>query len=207
MIQSVVDFGDRVGPAKLMTPRIDVVAFGRHATSFDEAGEDLQRIEVLAHFRSTTRASTKITGIVSRQRSVRGHRESRAEAGHWIFARPPYFVSEKTKKVSETAPRVSERAHSGLPSSSMSMAANRRASSTIEDVVEEIVGENRGRARGKKKRRSSTWAAASTWSAASWRVEALEELLDAGLESDDYENDRRADFHFDRPACRRPAPW
>src|SRR4029077_7557083 len=96
MIQSVVDFSDRVA-RELMTPRIDVLAFDATrpldelARSFSES--KYSRIPIFDG------SVDKITGVVHIkdvfEAILKGESKPVAE-----LARPPYFVSE-TKKVSE----------------------------------------------------------------------------------------------------------
>ncbi|MEO6259352.1 MAG: CBS domain-containing protein, partial [Thermoanaerobaculia bacterium] len=134
MIQSVVEFGDRVA-RELMTPRIDVLAV-----------EDTTPFQDLARIFSESKYSRipiyqgsvdRITGFVHIKEVfeaiVRKATPSVSE-----LARPPYFVSE-TKKVSELLHEFqSEHLQVAVVVDEYGGTAG---IITIEDVVEEIVGE------------------------------------------------------------------
>jgi len=179
MIQSVVDFGDRVA-RELMTPRIDVLAFDA-THPFDE----------LAHLFSESKYSRipiydgsvdKITGIVHIKEVfetlVKG--ETRPVAG---LARAPYFVSE-TKKVSELLREFqSEHIQVAVVVDEYGGTAG---IITIEDVVEEIVGEIADE-HEEEEATIVDMGDGEYMVSGLLRVEALEELLDADLEGDDYE--------------------
>lgn len=179
MIQSVVDFGDRVA-RELMTPRIDVLAF-----------DVTQPFDELARLFSESKYSRipiyegsidKITGIVHIKEVFETlvKRETRPVAE---LARPPYFVSE-TKKVSELLREFqSEHIQVAVVVDEYGGTAG---IITIEDVVEEIVGE----IADEHEEGEATivdMGDGEYMVSGLLRVEALEELLDADLEGDDYE--------------------
>jgi putative hemolysin len=179
MIQSVVDFGDRVA-RELMTPRIDVLAFDV-TRSFDD----------LAHLFSESKYSRipiyegsvdKIVGIVHVKEVfetiVKGEKRPVAE-----LARAPYFVSE-TKKVPDLL-REFQTEHIQV-AVVVDEYGGTAGIITIEDVVEEIVGE----IADEHEEEESTivdLGAGEYMVSGQLRVEALEELLEAHLEGDDYE--------------------
>jgi CBS domain containing-hemolysin-like protein len=179
MIQSVVDFSDRVA-RELMTPRIDVQAFDV-AQPFDE----------LARLFSESKYSRipiyegsvdKITGIVHIKEVfetiVKGETRPVAE-----LARAPYFVSE-TKKVSELLREFqSEHIQVAVVVDEYGGTAG---IITIEDVVEEIVGEIADE-HEEEEDTIVDMGDGEYMVSGLLRVEALERLLDADLEGDDYE--------------------
>lgn len=179
MIQSVVDFGDRVA-RELMTPRIDVQAFDA-THPFDE----------LARLFSESKYSRipiyegsvdKITGIVHIKEVfetiVKGETRPVVE-----LARAPYFVSE-TKKVSELLREFqSEHIQVAVVVDEYGGTAG---IITIEDVVEEIVGEIADE-HEEEEATIVDMGDGEYMISGLLRVEALEELLDADLEGDDYE--------------------
>jgi putative hemolysin len=163
MIQSVVDFGDRVA-RELMTPRIDVLAFDA-THPFDDlarlfAESKYSRIPIYEG------SVDKIIGIVHIKEVfeliVKGETRPVTE-----LARAPYFVSE-TKKVSELL-REFQSEHI-----------------QVEDVVEEIVGEIADE-HEEEEATIVDMGDGEYMVSGLLRVEALEELLDADLEGDDYE--------------------
>lgn len=179
MIQSVVDFNDRVA-RELMTPRIEVLAF-----------DATHPLDELARLFSESKYSRipiyegsvdKITGIVHIkdvfEALVKGETKAVAE-----MARPPYFVSE-TKKVPELLREFqSEHIQVAVVVDEYGGTAG---IITIEDVVEEIVGE----IADEHEEEEATIVAMGDGEymvSGLLRVEALEELLDADLEGDDYE--------------------
>ncbi len=179
MIQSVVDFGDRVA-RELMTPRIDVQAFDA-THPFDElAGvfseSKYSRIPIYEG------SIDKIVGIVHIKEVFETivKQESRPVAE---LARAPYFVSE-TKKVSELLREFqSEHIQVAVVVDEYGGTAG---IITIEDIVEEIVGE----IADEHEEEESTivdMGGGEYMISGLLRVEALEELLDADLEGDDYE--------------------
>jgi CBS domain containing-hemolysin-like protein len=179
MIQSVVDFGDRVA-RELMTPRIDVLAFDA-THPFDE----------LARLFSESKYSRipiyegsvdKITGIVHIKEVfetiVKGEPRPIGE-----LARPPYFVSE-TKKVSELLREFqSEHIQVAVVVDEYGGTAG---IITIEDIVEEIVGEIADE-HEEEEATIVDMGDGEYMVSGLLRVEALEDLLDADLEGDDYE--------------------
>ena len=179
MIQSVVDFSDRVA-RELMTPRIDVVAFDA-THSFEElakrfAESKYSRIPIYEE------SVDRITGIVHIKEVfeaiVKSEPKPVAE-----MARPPYFVSE-TKKVSELLREFqSEHIQVAVVVDEYGGTAG---IITIEDVVEEIVGEIADE-HEEDEATIVDMGGGEYMVSGQLRVEALEELLDAGLEGDDYE--------------------
>ncbi len=179
MIQSVVDFGDRVA-RELMTPRIDVHAF-----------DATQPVEELARLFSESKYSRipiyegsidRITGIVHIKEVfetlVKGEARSIAE-----MARPPYFVSE-TKKVSELLREFqSEHIQVAVVVDEYGGTAG---IVTIEDVVEEIVGEIADE-HEEEEATIVDMGNSEYMVSGQLRVEALEDLLQADLAGDDYE--------------------
>jgi Hemolysins and related proteins containing CBS domains len=179
MIQSVVDFSDRVA-RELMTPRIDVLAFdATHpldelARRFSES--KYSRIPIYEG------SVDKITGIVHVkdvfEAILKGETKPVGE-----LARPPYFVSE-TKKVSELLREFqSEHIQVAVVVDEYGGTAG---IITIEDVVEEIVGEIADE-HEEEEATIVDMGDGEYMVSGLLRVEALEELLDAGLEGDDYE--------------------
>jgi len=179
MIQSVVDFGDRVA-RELMTPRIDVQAFDA-THPFDE----------LARLFSESKYSRipiyegsvdKIVGIVHIKEVFETlvKRETRPVPE---LARAPYFVSE-TKKVSELLREFqSEHIQVAVVVDEYGGTAG---IITIEDVVEEIVGEIADE-HEEDEATIVDLSGGEYMVSGQLRVEALEELLDAELEGEDYE--------------------
>jgi putative hemolysin len=179
MIQSVVDFGDRVA-RELMTPRIDVRAFDvTHA--FDELAKVFSESKY-SRIPIYEGSVDKIVGIVHIKEVfeaiVKGEKRPVAE-----LARAPYFVSE-TKKVSELLREFqSEHIQVAVVVDEYGGTAG---IITIEDIVEEIVGE----ISDEHEEEESTivdLGGGEYLVSGLLRVEALEELLDAHLEGDDYE--------------------
>ena len=179
MIQSVVDFSDRVA-RELMTPRIDVVSFDA-THSFEElakrfAESKYSRIPIYEE------SVDRITGIVHIKEVfeaiVKGESKPASE-----LARAAYFVSE-TKKVSELLREFqSEHIQVAVVVDEYGGTAG---IITIEDVVEEIVGE----IADEHEEGEATivdMGGGEYMVSGQLRVESLEELLDAGLEGDDYE--------------------
>ena len=179
MIQSVVDFGDRVA-RELMTPRIDVLAFDV-TQPFDELARvfsesKYSRIPVYEG------SIDKIVGIVHIKEVfealVKGEKRPVAE-----LARAPYFVSE-TKKVSELLREFqSEHIQVAVVVDEYGGTAG---IITIEDIVEEIVGEIADE-HEEDEATIVDLGDGEYMVSGQLRVEALEELLDADLEGDDYE--------------------
>jgi magnesium and cobalt transporter len=179
MIQSVVDFGDRVA-RELMTPRIDVLAFDA-THPFDELAalfseSKYSRIPIYEG------SVDKITGIVHIKEVFDAliRREARPLSE---LARPPYFISE-TKKVSELLREFqSEHIQVAVVVDEYGGTAG---IITIEDVVEEIVGEIADE-HEEDEATIVDLGDGEYMVSGQLRVEALEELLDADLEGDDYE--------------------
>ena len=181
MVQSVVEFGDRLAH-ELMTPRIDVVAFDARrpteelARMFSES--KYSRIPIYAE------SIDRITGVVHVKDLfdvvLRQEQKSVSE-----LARPPYFVSE-TKKVSELLRE--------LQSEHMQVAVvvdeygGTAGLITIEDIVEEIVGEITDEHEEQEVAVVDVGGGEYLVSGL-LRISDLEEMLDAGadLSSDDYE--------------------
>ena len=134
LIQSVVEFGDRVAN-ELMTPRIDVVAF-------DAAGTLPELARLFAESKYSripifTESIDAITGIVHVKEvfEVIVNNEIRPVAE---LARPPYFVSG-TKKVSELLRELqSQHVQVAVVVDEYGGTAG---IITIEDIVEDIVGD------------------------------------------------------------------
>jgi putative hemolysin len=180
MIQSVVEFGDRLA-RELMTPRIDMLAF------------DARRpLDELARLISETKYSRipiyaesvdAITGIVHIKEVfdtfLKGDRSKPVSE----IARPPYFVSE-TKKVSELLRE--------LQSEHMQIAVvvdefgGTAGLITIEDIIEEIVGEISDEHEDEEATVVDLGNGEFLVSGL-LRVETLEEMLDTKLEGEDYE--------------------
>lgn len=179
MIQSVVEFGDRVA-RELMTPRIDVLAVEETTTFADLARvfseSKYSRIPIYQG------SVDRITGFVHIKEVfeaiVRQASPSVSE-----IARPPYFVSE-TKKVSELLREFqSEHLQVAVVVDEYGGTAGLI---TIEDVVEEIVGE----IADEHEEEEATIVELGEQQylvSGLLRVEALEKVLDAELEGDDYE--------------------
>lgn len=179
MIQSVVDFSDRVA-RELMTPRIDVVAFDA-THSLDELAKSFSESKY-SRIPIYDGSVDKITGIVHIKEVfeaiVKGEQKPVAE-----LARPPYFVSE-TKKVSELLREFqSEHIQVAVVVDEYGGTAG---IVTIEDVVEEIVGEIADE-HEEEEATIVDMGGGEYMVSGQLRVESLEELLDAGLESEDYE--------------------
>jgi CBS domain containing-hemolysin-like protein len=179
MIQSVVDFGDRVA-RELMTPRIDVLAFDA-AHPFDElarlfSDSKYSRIPIYEG------SVDKIVGIVHIKEVFEALVKHETPPASQI-ARPPYFVSE-TKKVSELLREFqSEHIQVAVVVDEYGGTAG---IITIEDVVEEIVGEIADE-HEEDEATIVDLGDGEYMVSGQLRVEALEELLDAELEGDDYE--------------------
>ncbi|MGZ8867264.1 MAG: hemolysin family protein [Thermoanaerobaculia bacterium] len=179
MLQSIVDFGDRVA-RELMTPRIDVLAF------------DARRpIEELARLFSESKYSRipiyqesidAITGFIHIKEIfdsvLKGEKKPIAE-----LARPPYFVSE-TKKVSELLKEFqTEHIQAAVVVDEYGGTAGLI---TIEDIIEEIVGEISDEHEDEEV--SIVDVGNGTFLVSGLlRVEQLEEKLGADLRGEDYE--------------------
>lgn len=180
MIQSVVEFGDRVA-RELMTPRIDVLTF------------DARRpLEELARMFSESKYSRipvykesidSITGIVHIKEVFEAFVKNEMSKPVSDLARPPYFVSE-TKKVSELLREFqSEHIQAAVVVDEYGGTAGMI---TIEDIIEEIVGDI-------SDEHEDIEATVVDLGNGEYlvnglmRIEILEEILDADLEGDDYE--------------------
>jgi putative hemolysin len=179
MLQSIVDFGDRVA-RELMTPRIDVLAFDARrpldelARQFSES--KYSRIPIYQE------SIDAITGIVHIKEIfdavLKGETKSIAD-----LARPPYFVSE-TKKVSELLKEFqTEHIQVAVVVDEYGGTAG---IITIEDIVEEIVGEIADEHEDEEMTIVDTGTGTYMVSGLI-RVEDLEEKLGATLSGDDYE--------------------
>src|ERR1043165_4294985 len=134
MLQSIVDFGDRVA-REIMTPRIDVLAF-----EANKSINDLARLfseSKYARIPIYRDSIDQIIGIIHIKdlfdAVLRGENKTPAE-----LARPPYVVSE-TKKVDELLREFqSEHIQVAVVVDEYGGTAGLV---TIEDIVEEIVGE------------------------------------------------------------------
>jgi len=179
MVQSVVEFGDRLA-RELMTPRIDMVAFDARRPA-----EELARMFSESKYSRIpiyTESIDRITGVVNVKDLfdvVLEHEEKTVSA----LARPPYFVSE-TKKVSELLRE--------LQSEHMQIAVvvdeygGTAGIITLEDIVEEIVGEIADEHEEKEVAVIDVGGGEYLVSGL-LRIDDLEEMLDAELSSDDYE--------------------
>ncbi len=179
MLQSIVDFGDRVA-RELMTPRIDVLAFDARrplaelARQFSES--KYSRIPI---YQETIDAITGIVHIKEIFDAVlKGEMKPIAD-----LARPPYFVSE-TKKVSELLKEFqTEHIQVAVVVDEYGGTAG---IITIEDIVEEIVGEIADEHEDEEMTIVDTGTGTYMVSGLI-RVEDLEEKLGATLSGDDYE--------------------
>ncbi len=134
MLQSIVDFGDRVA-REIMTPRIDVLAF-----EANKSINDLARLfseSKYARIPIYRDSIDQIIGIIHIKdlfdAVLRGENKTPAE-----LARPPYVVSE-TKKVDELLREFqSEHIQVAVVVDEYGGTAGLV---TIEDIIEEIVGE------------------------------------------------------------------
>ncbi len=179
MIHSVVEFGDRVA-RELMTPRIDIVSF--------EARRSLNELAQLFSESKYSRIPVyeesvdRITGIVHIKdvfdAIVRNENKRAAE-----LARPPYVVSE-TKKASELLREFqSEHLQVAIVVDEYGGTAG---IITIEDVLEEIVGE----IADEHEEEEATIVDLGNNEylvSGQLRIDALEEMLDVHLASEDYE--------------------
>jgi putative hemolysin len=179
MIQSVVDFGDRVA-RELMTPRIDVLAFNARGTL-----EDLARLFSESKYSRIPiyhESIDAITGIVHIKEVFEAilKKESKTVAE---IARPPFFVSE-TKKVSELLREFqSEHVQVAVVVDEFGGTAGMI---TIEDVVEEIVGDI-GDEHEAIDATVVDLGNDEYMVSGMLRVETLEEMLDAHFAGEDYE--------------------
>lgn len=179
MVQSIVDFGDRVA-RELMTPRIDVLAF--------EAGHPFDELAALFSQSKYSRIPVydgsidSVAGIVHMKdvfdAVIKGQKPPVRD-----LARPALFVPE-TKKVSELLREFqSERIQIAIV---VDEYAGTAGVITIEDIVEEIVGEISDEHEDDES--SAVPLGDDTYLVrGQLRVEALEELLDAELQGQDYE--------------------
>ena len=179
MIQSVVEFGDRVA-RELMTPRIDVLAV-EDSTPFDELARIFSESKY-SRIPIYQGSIDRITGFVHIKEvfeSIVRHATPLISA----IARPPYFVSE-TKKVSDLLREFqSEHLQVAVVVDEYGGTAG---IITIEDLVEEIVGE----IADEHEEEETTIVDLGNQEylvSGLLRVEALEEMLDVELEGEDYE--------------------
>jgi len=179
MIHSVVEFGDRVA-RELMTPRIDVLSF--------DASRPLQELAQLFTESKYSRipiyqdSIDRIIGFVHVKDVFETifRNESRSVAE---LARPPYFVSE-TKKVSELLREFqSEHLQVAVVVDEYGGTAG---IITIEDVLEEIVGEIADE-HEEEEATIVDLGNSEYLVSGQLRVDALEEMLDASFEGEDYE--------------------
>jgi CBS domain containing-hemolysin-like protein len=183
MIQSIVDFGDRVAH-ELMTPRIDIVAFDAKrpldelARMFSES--KYSRIPIY------TESIDSITGIVHIKEvfdAIFRSEDKTNDKPVAALARPPYFVSE-TKKVSELL-REFQREHLQV-AVVVDEFGGTAGFITIEDVVEDIVGDISDEHEDEEATLVDLGEGRYLVSGL-LRVEELEETLDAELSGEDYE--------------------
>src|SRR5438270_12846547 len=179
MIQSVVDFGDRVA-RELMTPRIDVLAFDA-THPFDELARlfsDSKYSRLPIYEGSVDR----IVGIVHIKEVFEALVKHETPPAAQI-ARPPYFISE-TKKVSELLREFqSEHIQVAVVVDEYGGTAG---IITIEDVIEEIVGEIADEHEAVEATVVDLGNDEYLVSGL-LRVETLEEMLDAHFAGEDYE--------------------
>jgi CBS domain containing-hemolysin-like protein len=179
MLQSIVDFGDRLAH-EIMTPRIDVFAF--------DARRPIEEIAKLfseskyARIPIYQQSIDQITGIVHIkdlfESILKGENRTVVE-----MARPPYFVSE-TKKVSELL-REFQTEHLQI-AVVVDEYGGTAGIITTEDIIEEIVGEIADEHEDEEA--SIVEVGDGTWMVSGlFRVETLEERLDANLSGEDYE--------------------
>jgi putative hemolysin len=179
MLQSIVDFGDRLAH-EIMTPRIDVLAF--------DARRPIEEIAKLfseskyARIPIYQQSIDQITGIVHIkdlfESILKGENRTVVE-----MARPPYFVSE-TKKVSELL-REFQTEHLQI-AVVVDEYGGTAGIITTEDIIEEIVGEIADEHEDEEA--SIVDVGDGTWMVSGlFRVETLEERLDADLSGEDYE--------------------
>jgi CBS domain containing-hemolysin-like protein len=179
MLQSIVDFGDRLAH-EIMTPRIDVFAF--------DARRPIEEIAKLfseskyARIPIYQQSIDQITGIVHIkdlfESILKGENRTVVE-----MARPPYFVSE-TKKVSELL-REFQTEHLQI-AVVVDEYGGTAGIITTEDIIEEIVGEIADEHEDEEA--SIVEIGDGSWMVSGlFRVETLEERLDADLTGEDYE--------------------
>jgi len=179
MVQSVVEFGDRVA-RELMTPRIDVFAFNARGTL-----DDLARLFAESKYSRIPiyqDSIDSITGIVHIKEVFEAILKKDPKTVVEL-ARPPYFVSE-TKKVSELLREFqSEHLQVAVVVDEFGGTAGLI---TIEDVIEEIVGDIGDEHEAVEATivdlGNDQWLVSGLL-----RVETLEEMLDAHFAGEDYE--------------------
>ena len=179
MVQSVVEFGDRLAH-ELMTPRIDMVSFDARRPA-----EELARMFSESKYSRIpiyTESIDRITGIVHVKDLfdvVLKHEEKSVSE----LARPPYFVPE-TKKVSELLRELqSEHLQIAIVVDEYGGTAGML---TIEDIIEEIVGDISDEHEEEEVAVVDVGGGEYLVSGL-LRIDDLEEMLDAELSSDDYE--------------------
>jgi len=179
MVQSVVEFGDRVA-RELMTPRIDVLAFNARG-----ALDDLARLFAESKYSRIPiyqESIDSISGIVHIKEVFEAILKKEQKTVMEL-ARPPYFVSE-TKKVSELLREFqSEHLQVAVVVDEFGGTAG---IITIEDVIEEIVGDIGDEHEAVEATivdlGNDQWLVSGLL-----RVETLEEMLDAHFAGEDYE--------------------
>jgi putative hemolysin len=179
MIQSVVEFGDRMA-RELMTPRIDVLAFDARRSV-----EELARLFSESKYSRIpiyTESIDQITGIIHVKDLfdvVLKHEEKTISD----LARPPYFVPE-SKKVSELLRELqSEHLQVAVVVDEYGGTAGLI---TLEDIVEEIVGD----IADEHEEEESTivdLGESEYLVSGLLRIDALEEVLDTDFAGEDYE--------------------
>src|SRR5438105_6580259 len=179
MIQSVVEFGDRVA-RELMTPRIDVLAFNARGSLDDLARlfseSKYSRIPIYQE------SIDSITGIVHIKEvfDTVVKKEARTIVD---IARPPYFVPE-TKKVSDLLREFqSEHMQVAVVVDEFGGTAG---IITIEDIVEDIVGEIADE-HEEVEATVVDLGEGEYLVSGMLRVQALEEMLETSFSGDDYE--------------------
>ncbi len=179
MLQSIVDFGDRLAH-EIMTPRIGLVTFDarRPIRELARLFSDSKYARIPIYEQSIDR----ITGVVHIKdlfdAILKGEERPAGD-----LARPPFFVSE-TKKVSELLREFqSEHLQIAIVVDEYGGTAG---IITTEDIIEEIVGEISDEHEDEEA--SVVDIGDGTWLVSGLlRVEDLEEKLDARLAGEDYE--------------------
>jgi CBS domain containing-hemolysin-like protein len=179
MIQSVVEFGDRVA-RELMTPRIDMLAFDARRP-FSELAQQFSESKY-SRIPIYTETVDAITGIVH-VKDVLDVVLKREEKPVVELARPPYFVSE-TKKVSELLRELqSEHLQVAIVVDEF---GGTGGIITIEDILEEIVGDISDE-HEEEEATIVDLGGGEVMVSGLLRVDALEEMLGVELAGDDYE--------------------
>ena len=179
MLQSIVDFGDRLAH-EIMTPRIDVVTFDARRPIVELA--KLFSESKYARIPIYEQSIDQITGVVHVKDVLDAVLKNENPPAASI-ARPPYFVSE-TKKVSELL-REFQSEHLQI-AVVVDEYGGTAGIVTTEDIIEEIVGEIGDEHEDEEATivdvGDGTWLVSGLL-----RVEALEETLHTKLADEQYE--------------------